>query len=251
MKNMRWLWLVTGLSFFITCLSAQAERPYCIFVDGLVGAGKTTFINLLKKSLPNIHVVEEPAAQWLDVQGHGSLWDLYLQDQKRWAFSTEVYIPFIRIQVLENALAVAEAQGVILMDRSIYADRYCFARVAYENGSLSELEWAMYVKWFDWLAQHSPQPDGFIYVHVPAATTLKRMDERGRPEEKNFPLSLQQRFYECNQDFFIHKKELPSAVAAIPVLIIDGSQNFKDDPQTQAQCLAQVRQFLELIKKSN
>lgn len=231
-----------SLSIFYATVAQQSPKIICI--AGLVGAGKTTLATLLKEKMPDVDVMFEPAEKWLDVHGQGNLWDLFLNDSKRWALTTEMYVPFARIQALEQ-LAQKSCHPFMIVDRSIYEDRYVFARLAYEQGALSNLEWAMYQEWFAWIAEHTPKPHGFIYVHTSAEVTLTRMRERGRAEEKDFPLVLQQKFYQYYQDLFINEQTMPSEITDIPVLVLDGNKDFKNDTDVQKKCIDQIRKFME------
>lgn len=222
------------------------ESPKVIYITGPVGAGKTTFASLLKENIPDTDVAFEPAEKWLDVQGHGSLWDLFLNNAKRWALTAEIYIPLARIMALEQQLQ-SSLNPFAIIDRSIYEDRYVFAKIAYKHGALSDLEWSIYQEWFAWLIQHSPKPNGFIYLRAAPEVTIARMQERGRTEEKDFPLALQQKFYQCYEDLFINKNTMPKEIAEIPVLVIDANEDFKSDETVQKKCIDQVRTFMENI----
>ena len=42
--------------------------PYTIYIEGNVGCGKSTFLELFR-SYPNIQIVQEPVAEWQNVSG--------------------------------------------------------------------------------------------------------------------------------------------------------------------------------------
>lgn len=201
-------------------------RPLIICVDGLVGAGKTTLTTMLGERVAQSDVLYEPADRWLDVKGQGSLWQLYIQEPARWAYAIETFVPYVRLQALEEKLKQTTA-SVLFVDRSIYADRYCFARLLEQQKIIQPLEWAMYEQFFTWFAAHAPQPDGFIYLQAPVTLTLERMRLRGRPEEKDFPESLQEQFFQYNEDFFIAKTSMPADLKTVPVLVLDAGGDFK------------------------
>ena len=39
----------------------------------------------------------------------------------------------------------------MIIERSIYSDRNCFAELGYKNGTMNDMEWAIYNDWFYWL----------------------------------------------------------------------------------------------------
>lgn len=235
-------------SFCSAEMILPSKKPICIFIDGLYGAGKSTLTEIIKKDFSHVAVLEEPAERWFDVHGQGNLWELFLQDPKRWAFSIEVYIPLVRLAALENLLKLTDKE-FIFVDRSIYADRYSFARFAHENGSMNNLEWAMYEEWFDRLIGYSPKPDGFIYLRVAPEETLKRIKSRGRSEEQAVPLTLLEKFQQYDDEFFITQEALPKSLAQTPILVLQGDDNFKDNETSRANMLSGISAFMQKVKQ--
>jgi len=227
-----------------SCLSL--DSPKTIYITGLVGAGKTTFASLIKEKMPEVDILYEPAEKWLDVQGCGNLWDLFLKDGKRWALTTELYIPLARIQALEQILKKS-SNKIIIIDRSIYEDCYVFAKIAYAQGTLSKLEWTIYQEWFAWVVEHTVKPKGFIYIRTTPKIALARMQTRGRTEEKDFPLSLQQQFYQYYEDLFNNEDKKPKELINIPTLIINADQDFKNDTVIQNECITAVKTFIKKV----
>lgn len=233
--------------FTIQATNNKNQEPTCIFVEGLVGSGKTTLIHLLKKHLPEATVIEEPLEKWLDVEGKGDLYDLFLKDTPRWAFTAEFYIPFIRAKTLEETVQTAKHPAIII-DRSMYMDRYCFAKTVHNMGAINDLEWEIYQQWFSWFMQHvSLKPAGFIYLQTDVQTTLNRIKARDRIEEKDYPVDLQKRFHQCFEDFFITKKALPQELSHVPILVLDATKNFKNDPSIQSQYIDQIKNFINQL----
>ena len=54
-------------------------------------------------------------------------------------------------------------------------------------------------------------------------------------------LSYQENLHNLYQEWFIQKKEIPDDLAQVPILIIDATQNFKDDQIIQQQCVNKVK----------
>ncbi len=227
-------------------LCAASKTPLYLCIDGLVGAGKSTLAAALAQALPELEVLYEPCEQWFDVQGQGNLWGLYQADPKRWSYTTETYISLIRAKAIGEALQAAQRNNkkVVLVDRSMFADRYGFSEILHRNKLMTELEWVAYKLFFDYVYGQAPKPDGLIYIRISPELALARVRARGREVEATLPLSFQQEFYACNEDFFIYKKALPATIAAIPVLVIDGEQNFKDDIKILQTVVEQVVSFL-------
>ncbi len=235
------------LSVLLVTVTGQA-RPLVICVDGLTGVGKSTFVRLLEERIPEAEIAYEPAEQWLNIKGHGGLWQLFFKEPARWAFSMETYISFVRMKELERTFKAC-TKNVLIVDRSLYLDRFCYGPILKNQGAMSPLEWAMYQDWFDWIEEHTPRPDGFIYLQPSSAEiTMIRIAGRERAEEKNFPIALQQAFHTCYENFFIQKKGLPAHIASIPVLALNADNNFKSDKLVRQNYMHQVQQFINSLK---
>ena len=78
------------------------------------------------------------------------------------------------------------------MERSIFTDRYVFAHNCYQNGLMTDLEWQIYQKWFDWLLEEFEiilKPTGYVYLKAEAEISNQRIQKRKRDEESDIPYS--------------------------------------------------------------
>ena len=65
---------------------AAARLPYTVVVEGNVGAGKSTFVDILARDDSRISPVPEPVNAWQNVSGTGvNLLDSMFRDGKRWS----------------------------------------------------------------------------------------------------------------------------------------------------------------------
>ena len=64
----------------------EQRLPYTVVVEGNVGAGKSTFVDILAREDARISPVPEPVSAWQNVSGTGvNLLDSMFRDGKRWA----------------------------------------------------------------------------------------------------------------------------------------------------------------------
>lgn len=49
-------------------LSSPRKAPFTVFIEGNIGAGKTTFLNHFKK-YDDVRLYTEPVEKWRDVEG--------------------------------------------------------------------------------------------------------------------------------------------------------------------------------------
>lgn len=236
--------LMSFTTIFFVISFAIADIP-CFFVEGATGVGKTTFVQLLKQNMYDISVVYEPVETFTNVNGAGNILGLFFGDPTRWTFTTEAYIALMHSKAVEDHLKVTSASTVIV-DRSMYADCYVYGKMAFQSGTMNLIEWEVYKQIINVIAKNtSAKPRGFIYLLASPEAALERVRARKRDGEKDVSLQYQNNLNRCYQEWFIQHKDIPDDLAQVPVLVIDASQNFKDDPQIQRECLSQVHSFIK------
>ena len=223
----------------------------CFFVEGAPGAGKTTLVQLISQKIPNVTTVYEPVESFTNVNGAGNILDFMFNNPNRWTFTAETYIALMHAKSVEDQVKIPNT-SIMFFDRSIYADRYVFGKMALNSGNMNNIEWEIYKQIVDCIVKNiTVKPHGFIYLQTTPQITLERIRSReGKDSEKNNASSLkfQKDLVMFYQEWFIEKKEIPENLAQIPVLIIDATQNFKDDAIIQQQCIDQVKKFMEKYK---
>lgn len=221
----------------------QVDKP-CFFIEGATGVGKTTFVQLLEQHLPGITTVYEPVEKFTDVNGAGNILTLFFGDPARWTFATEVYIGLMHAEAVESQIKTSTA-SVMLVDRSMYADCYVYGKMAHQLGTMNLLEWEIYKQLISWIGKNTTaKARGFIYLKTTPQVALDRVRARNRAGEEEVPLTYQENLARLYNEWFIERKDISDELASIPVLCIDATQNFKDDPAIQRQCIDQVKAFM-------
>lgn len=212
-------------------------------LEGNIGAGKSTFLSLVKKELA-IEIAYEPTNQWQNIGSAGNLLDLFYKDMSRWAYTFQSYAFLSRLKALKEL----RSSLPLLAERSIYCDRFCFAKNCYERGVMSELEWQLYQEWFSWLAkEHIGQPKGFIYLQVSPERCHERLQKRARSEESTVPLSYLQEIHRKHEDWLIHHNEKVDFLTDVPILVIKGDYEFESQKEAKDNLLHQVDTFIKSI----
>ena len=110
---------------------------------------------------------------------------------------------------------------------------------------LSELEWKIYLEWFNFLvARHCKPPQGFIYLKVDPEVAYERIQKRNRSSEKGISLQYIQQIDVCHEDFLVHKKNVLPSLSAVPVLVLNCNSEFENDPAELAQHAQAVQEFI-------
>ncbi len=214
-------------------------------IEGNIGAGKTTFLKLIQERLPEIAVVFEPLHNWQSqVYGQSILSNFY-KDPQRWAYTMETLAMICRVQ--EHLSEQENPNPFRLMERSIYSGHYVFATNGYQNGFLSELEWQVYLQWFNFLVTgRCKPPQGFIYLRTDPAVAYDRIKVRDRLAEKTISFTYIKQIHDCHEDFLVLKKGLLAELIEVPVLILDCNEEFEKNPGTFAAHAEEVAAFVQL-----
>jgi len=201
---------------------------HILVVEGNIGAGKSTFLQLLNKHLV-IDPVFEPHERWQNVGGGENLLEKFYTDIRRWAYTFQTYAFVTRVLEQEKHLHKC-VSGVQVLERSVYSDRYCFAKNCYEMGVMQPLEWKLYSDWFTWLVDgYATKPTGFIYLQTDPSVCYERLRKRNRHEEASVPLDYLKRLHEKHEDWLIKRTELVDYLADIPVVTLPCNLDFENN----------------------
>lgn len=245
------------------------------YIEGNIGSGKSTFVRMLKDYIDRLNFVEsgnqgtitqsvqryntvlvqEPVDEWMktvDSDGKNILEKFY-EDQDRWGFTFQMN-SFIsrahRIQeesqhpdniilVDSNNEASGNVEQLLLVERSIYTDRYCFARNCYQSGKMTKLEYDIYCKWNEWLSeQFKLRPQGYIYLRCDPQVNVERIRKRSREGECGIPVEYLTQLHE-NHDEWLRRE----SSTGIPILTLDVSEDFTS-PEAMDALFAKVKEFV-------
>jgi len=218
-------------------------------VEGNIGAGKSTFLRLMHTEL-GIDVIYEPTDKWQRKDKEGNLLDLFYKDTPRWAYTFQSYAFISRIQSQIEHESTVTSTAPQIYERSVYCDRYCFAKNCFELGFMSALEWSIYKEWFGWLVQaYTKKPSGFIYLRTTPEVCYQRIQKRSRCEESAIPLSYLQSLHARHEEWLIAQQEVLASLLDVPILVLDCTKEFETDHIARRAMLDQVQQFVRNVTK--
>lgn len=218
------------------------HEPRYFIVEGNIGAGKSTFLRVLKEYL-DVHVVPEPIHKWQNIGGHNLLEKFYVETH-RWAYSFQTYA-FVSRVIEQAEHARKHPNAIHIVERSVFSDRYCFAYNAYEQGFMTDLEWKLYQEWFDWLVcNYLPKPAGIIYLQANPNTCNTRNHIRNRSEDVGVSIDYLQQLHAKHEQWLIHKEGIAENLRAIPVLTIPCNSDFVKNEEIQQNHMNCVAAFV-------
>lgn len=234
-------------------------KPIVVTVDGGIGAGKTVYINMIRRKLSQkgwrITVVNEPVDKWIE----SGILDLFYKDPKRWAyhFQTKAF----HDRVVENINAFAahkDSTDVFILERSPFTDNL-FMEVLHDDGIVTELEYKDYKQWWTlWYKVMPYTPNLFIYLRPDIDVQMSRIEERHRSEEitdkdpspgetekggvtREYQVKLVAKHDAFFKDDVVeigttndtNGGHPPSISSTVPCVKLITNENFRDDPDTQ------------------
>ena len=150
-----------------------------IWVEGIIGAGKTTLAKMLAEAL-------DLQARFEPVDSNPFLGRFY-KDPKRWAYSMQIKLMGVRYAMQkEAAYAAALGRGSVL-DRGMPGDRvFCKLHMLAEN--MHQLEWESYEELYEIMACSLHSPSLLLFLDVEPDVALERVRERARGAEVGIDL---------------------------------------------------------------
>lgn len=194
-----------------------------ISIEGNIGSGKSTLIQFLKDHYffdKNIIFLQEPVDEWNTIKDNNNVNILtkFYDNQKKYSFAFQMMAYISRLNLLKNTIK-NYPKCTIITERSLNTDRYVFAKMLYENKLLEDVEYQIYLKWFDSFMDFNI--DKTIYIKTSPQTCFERVSIRNRNGENKINIEYLDK---CNQ---YHDKMIDNIDH--PTLIINGNENVHEN----------------------
>ena len=198
-----------------------------IIVEGVVGVGKTTLMEILatKGWVPYREpVVDNP------------ILDKFYYDRARYAFPLQVFFLNKRFEHIKQA---NEAKNAI-MDRSIYGDAI-FAKMLNQNGEMSNEEYSIYIDLLENMLEHVKRPKLIVYLEASTDEAMRRIHIRGRDYEQIVERDYWDRL---NREYQAYFKDYN--LSPVLKINVDGL-DFKNSQEDQEYVLSLIEEKLNEI----
>jgi len=204
-----------------------------ITIAGTVGVGKSTMTKALAKELDFKTSFEK-------VDSNPYL-DKFYADFERWSFHLQIYFLAERFKEQKK---IFEYGGGFIQDRSIYEDTGIFAKMHYEKGTMSEVDYETYKNLFDAMVMtpYFPHPDLLIYLEGSLDDILSRIKLRGRPMEQQTPIEYWTEMHQRYENWI-------NNFNACPVLRINiNDYDIMENEQSIEPIIERIGYFIEQTK---
>lgn len=179
--------------------------PYnYICIEGNIGAGKTTFCQMLDKEY-NCKLILEQFAD-------NPFLPMFYKDPERFAFTVELFFMTERHEQLERSLLNQD----LFYDLTL-ADYTFVKTLLFASKNLPHEKLRLFQKMFNVLNQSLPKPEILVYFHRNVDILLKLINKRGREYERyitpEYLTNIQNSYFEYFRN-----------ILSYPILIIDLSE---------------------------
>jgi deoxyadenosine/deoxycytidine kinase len=192
-------------------------------VEGVIGVGKTLVAQRLAERLDAATVLEDWASN--------PFLKAFYDGQPGAAFQTELFFLLTRYRQQQELLQRRLFTQATLCD-------YVFEKsklFAYLN--LDDSELLIYEKLYALLADSVPRPDLVIYLQAPTEVLMRRIRQRGRPEEARLSEEYLAEANRAYNHYFFHYTQTP-------LLVVNTADvDFASVPQDVDDLVRQVRQM--------
>ena len=188
-----------------------------IIIDGVIGAGKTTLISLIEKTMNDItysnnnilhtcntnkqlkvKAIYEPVDLWNTT---GALQYFY-QDIPKHCLEFQNYTYSTRIDCIINEIYACPDADIYILERSIWTDKYIFMELL--RDVVGEMRMTMYNQWCDMWAYVLPmRVDKWVLLNTSLQESLNRIMMRNRNGETDgITVEYQTNLYKKHIEFY-------------------------------------------------
>mgnify|MGYP001825675877 FL=1 len=168
-----------------------------IAVEGPIGVGKTSLVQLLADRFEGVMVLEDITNPFLPS---------FYEGRAGAAFQVQIYFLLSRFQQQREIAQMNLFQRLVLADYTFPQDRI----FAYLN--LDDPDLRVYDKLYPVLEAEVPNPDLVIYMQASISVLLERIKKRARDFERAIDPEYLERLGEAYSYYFFHYRETPLLV---------------------------------------
>ena len=228
-----------------------------ISIDGNIGSGKSTLLAKLKEHYAdNDHVVflKEPVDDWEKITDENGITMLekFYSNQEKYSFSFQMMAYVSRLKVLKDTKKMIigsylngshnyDKPYIIITERSLYTDKMVFAKMLYDSKKIEEVNYKIYLSWFDTFSEEFPV-DKIIYVKTSPEKCHSRILKRSREGEANIPLEYLNNCHKYHDDML--DTSLEECVCKNQ-LILDGNVNIYENANQIEQWIQEIDNFIK------
>jgi len=231
-----------------------------VSIEGNIGSGKSTLLETLKtifKENSNIVFLREPVDEWekiKDKDGNTMLQKFYA-NQKEYSFAFQMMAYISRLTILretvrdimnkvslDNGKINKQNKYIIITERSLYTDKFVFAKMLYDQGKIEDVMYQIYLNWFDEFAKDFPVND-VIYVNTDPTKCYERIHKRARVGEEVIPLEYLTACHDYHNAFLNETTGIKATQ-----LVLNGNLDIFQNSQIIDEWIISINHFLQIAE---
>lgn len=197
------------------------EFPRYVVIEGPIGVGKTTLVNLLAERYR--------ANTVLEIFEENPFLAKFYADRDAYAFQTEMFFLLSRYKQQEQ-FSQRDLFSTLSVSDYLFVKCRLFASL-----TLSDHELSLYDRMYNILKEQVPTPDVVVHLHAPLEVLHERINKRGRSYEQDMDLEYLDRLRGLYHNFFAHYEETP-------LVEIDTSDvHFAEEPDAVEELMDRIQ----------
>lgn len=186
------------------------DAQIIISIDGNIGSGKSTLVSILKNMFndnDNVCFLQEPVDTWNEIRDENNITILerFYKEPKEFAFSFQMMAYISRLSILRKAISNKKYKYIIT-ERCLFTDANIFAKMLYDDGKISLIEYTIYKKWFDEFTNDLPNHK-YIYIKTSPNTAYERVIKRNR-EGETIPINYLEKCHQYHEKWLYNEDEI-------------------------------------------
>lgn len=222
-----------------------------VSIEGNIGSGKSTLLENLRKKYKNNELVvflKEPVDDWekiKDKEGNNMLKKFYL-NQEKYSFAFQMMAYISRLKILRDTIKEIrknpENKYIIITERSLYTDKYVFAKMLHDQGKIEDVCYQIYLNWFDEFVSDY-DINYTIYVNTEPKKCYERIHKRSREGEEVIPLNY---LIECHNyhSEFLEEINGKNEVRKKEKLELDGNVDIYENKSVLDSWMEEIRSLI-------
>ena len=240
--------IITNILIYLAYL--KRYKPIIISIDGNIGSGKSTLIQILQKELKhnkNIIFLQEPVSEWITVtDGETNILNNFYKNKTRWSYTFQNFAFITRSNILIKEIRnctthIFQKRKVIISERSTETDKNIFAKMLYDEGNIDNLEYKIYNYWYNKLMINN-KINNIIYLRTSPIDAYSRIKKRGRSEEKEIPIDYIQTIHNY------HDKWLIDSTDNCNICYLDGTDDFESNEKVKRKIVKSITVFINSLE---
>ena len=179
-------------------MSQQTIEPRFIAVEGAIGAGKTSLVNLLEQQYIARVILEENDSNPFIAK--------FYEDQETYSFQTQIFFLLSRYNQYMELAQRDLFNSVVVIDYLFQRDKI-FAQL-----NLEDHEYRLYEQIYHLISSKAPKPDLVIFLQASTKVLLERVSKRGREYESFMDPDYLDSVNKAFNNFFFYYSDTPLLV---------------------------------------